>query len=457
MAEDEGLPRTKEGEAKDEELVKVKGFLETLEVPGKMEGKERERFVKRASRFFVRGGRLFRREPQGRHQLVIEYADRLRIIRQAHDDLDHKLYWQTRRRIADRFWWPTLEADVKWYVDTCHVCQTRELAKVVIPPVVVMPGGLFRKIHVDTFFLPKKSSGGWRYIVHGRCSLTGWPEWRGLTKETGQTVGRWLFEEVLCRWGAVEEIVSDNGPAMIAAIEWLAAKYKIHHIRISAYNSQANGVIERPHRDVREALIRVCEGNLAKIQHHAPYVFWAERTTIKRSTGLSPYQMAHGTEPLFPFDITEATWMMSPVMERMSRAELIAYRARQLEKREEDLAEIYDRVVAARYKSIQEFQHRSEKRIHDYDFQPGQLVLVKNKRYGKHDSPKWMPRYIGPMVVIKRTRGGAYRLAEVDGAVSRLKYAAFRLIPYYARSQTKLQVTEFVDREDAEAVEEQDE
>ena len=68
-----------------------------------------------------------------------------------------------------------------------------------------------------------------------------------------------------------------------------------------------------------------------------------------------------------------------------------------------------------------------------------------------------MPRYIGPMVVVKRTRGGAYRLAEVDGAVSRLRYAAFRLIPYYARSQTQLKVTEFVDKEDVDAVEEEDE
>ncbi|KDQ09752.1 hypothetical protein BOTBODRAFT_74665, partial [Botryobasidium botryosum FD-172 SS1] len=52
---------------------------------------------------------------------------------------------------------------------------------------------------------------GYRYIVHARCSLTSYPEWRALRTETGRTVGAFIFEELLCRWGAVAEIVTDNG------------------------------------------------------------------------------------------------------------------------------------------------------------------------------------------------------------------------------------------------------
>jgi len=39
------------------------------------------------------------------------------------------------------------------------------------------------------------------------------------------------------------------------------------------------------------------------------------------------------------------------------------------------------------------------------------------------------------MLVVHRTRGGAYILAELDGATSKLRYAAFRLVPYYPRTQ----------------------
>ena len=42
---------------------------------------------------------------------------------------------------------------------------------------------------------------------------------------------------------------------------------------------------------------------------------------------------------------------------------------------------------------------------------------------------------------------GAYRLSKLDGAVSRLRYAAFRLIPYHTRSPSFIPVTHVVDAE----------
>jgi len=45
-------------------------------------------------------------------------------------------------------------------------------------------------------------------------------------------------------------------------------------------------------------------------------------------------------------------------------------------------------------------------------------------------------------------QGGAYTLAEINGAVSHLKYVAFCLIPYHTHSQNHLEITEFVDVND---------
>jgi hypothetical protein len=67
-------------------------------------------------------------------------------------------------------------------------------------------------------------------------------------------IGMFIFEDILCRWSALEEIVTDNGPAFIEALNWLAEQYGIHHIRISLYNSQANGIVERRHLDVGKPL-----------------------------------------------------------------------------------------------------------------------------------------------------------------------------------------------------------
>ena len=117
------------------------------------------------------------------------------------------------------------------------------------------------------------------------------------------------------------------------------------------------------------------EGDEARWFKCAHSVFWAERVTILKSCGLSPYYMVHGVEPLFPFDITEVTFLVSlPEKEAFSSTDLIAWRARQLQKRVDDLAGMEEKILKARYHSAKEF-----KAIHtlkDFDFAVGSLVLV---------------------------------------------------------------------------------
>jgi hypothetical protein len=57
------------------------------------------------------------------------------------------------------------------------------------------------------------------------------------------------------------------------------------------------------------------------------------------------------------------------------------------------------------------------------------------------------------MVVLCRTRNGAYRLGELNGTISKLRYAAFRLIPYHARSHSFIPVTHVIDEDDLASLE----
>jgi transposase InsO family protein len=94
------------------------------------------------------------------------------------------------------------------------------------------------------------------------------------------------------------EIITDNGPAFVSALEQLADKYNIRHIRISPYNSQANGIVEHRHFDVREDIMKSAEGDESHWFKFMPSIFWAEWVTILKSCRLSPYYMVHGLEPL---------------------------------------------------------------------------------------------------------------------------------------------------------------
>ena len=86
-------------------------------------------------------------------------------------------------------------------------------------------------------------------------------------------LGDFIFEEILCRWGGVTEIVTDNGPAFVAAAAYLSEKYSIHHIKISPYNSKANGIVKQNHFNIYDSLMKTCNNEHSKWVNMAPLVF----------------------------------------------------------------------------------------------------------------------------------------------------------------------------------------
>jgi hypothetical protein len=120
-------------------------------------------------------------------------------------------------------------------------------------------------------------AGGFEHLVQACCTLTGYPEWRMLHKETTKTLQVFVFEELLCRWGPITEIVTNNVPAYRLTVNILAVKYGIHPIHISPYNSQANGIVKCRHHNVQEAIMKTCEGDDLRWYQVTHSVFWAER------------------------------------------------------------------------------------------------------------------------------------------------------------------------------------
>jgi len=81
--------------------------------------------------------------------------------------------------------------------------------------------------------------------------------------------------------------------------------------------------------------------------------------------------------------------------------------------------------------------------------------LVLNKKIKPDVDRKGKPCYFRPMVVVKHLQSSAYLLAEVNGAVSYLKFTVFWFISYHPCSQEYLEITEFVDSKDLGGVEEE--
>ena len=79
-----------------------------------------------------------------------------------------------------------------------------------------------------------------------------------------------------------------------------------------------------------------------------------------------------------------------------------------------------------------QFEKRHNATIRDFNFQKGDLVLMRNTAIEKSLNRKMHPQYIGPLIVISRNFGGAYIVCKLNGAVFDHPIAAFHLIPYFA-------------------------
>src|ERR1700733_2472085 len=61
-------------------------------------------------------------------------------------------------------------------------------------------------------------------------------------------------------------------------------------------------------------------------------------------------------------------------------------------------------------------------------------MLQQNSQIEYALDRKLKPRNLGPLIVISRTKGGVYILCKLDGTVLQRPIAAFRLVPYFART-----------------------
>ena len=423
----------------EQSLLDIFRFLTTLEAPNYTTPQEQRRFVKRATQFYVKSGIMWKRKKKGNPLRVILGKERReQLLDQAHEDLGHRGVQAVFETVRLRFYWPHLYSDVKHHVASCHECQIRSTKRVEIPLTISTPATLFSKIYIDIMLMPR--ARGYRYIVAARDDLSRAAEGRALKKANASSLAKFFWEQIYCRYGSVIQVVTDNGPEVKGAFDILLKRLKIPQVRISPYNSKANGVVERGHYTIREAIVKSCQGNIEIWPQKVPMAFFADRVSTSSVTGFSAYFLLHGVQPILSFDLAEATFMVNGFTSGMSSSDLLALRIRQLERHPADILQAAQTLRAARFKSKTQFEKRFHRKLKRSMYQSGDLVLVRNTAIEKELNRKTKPRYLGPFEVDRRTKGGSYVLKEMDGAILRQGVAAFRLYPYISRDSPSFEI-----------------
>jgi hypothetical protein len=422
-------------------------FLKTFSKPEHMSRLEFFQFKNKALMYSVVDGELYRRG--GAHMpmrlVVDDQKQRTEIIRQCHTELGHKGRESTYRRVSRAFFWKGYYHECQEYVASCVSYQKREANRMeeAIHPTYM--SSLWEKVSLDVTYLP--NDGGKRCLVVAREDLSGWVEARALANADAESIASFMWEEIVCRHGLFGRLVVDGGPENRGLAEAFVKKYGVKRVQISAYNSKANGAVERGHRSIVEALSKMGGGG-KRWRNNLAAVLLAERTSIHQPTGVSPFFLIYGREAILPYEVRYPVWRLLDWNKARTGEDLLALRARQLQLRDEDMEEIVLRKQRFREEGKEAFDQRHRLRLKE--IKKGDVVLVYHSKRAIDMSSdiKLSFRWLGPYKVSEAYQKGTYQLEEMDGTPLKGTYAGNRLKKFVFKDDAFQPVDEDSEDED---------
>src|SRR6201992_1144812 len=426
-----GIAKTQDQEKLLNEILR---YLVTRTEPLFDKQRDLDRFRNTAKQFYLEGVHMYRlREGQTPQVVIFPKKRRRAILWEMHEDNAHHGVWAVAQQITLRYYWPNMQEDIKYHIQSCHTCQLRSTKKMHLPITTSQPQRLFSKVYLDVMKMLKAQGKQW--LVACRDDLSGVTECKALKRDQAKAIAKFFYHRIILRYGTVLEVVTDNGTSFQKEFRALLQDYEIKQIAISPYNSQANGVVERGHFNIREALVKLCKRDITQWPNMVAAACYADRITIRRSTGFSPFYLLHGVHPFLPCDLADATFMVTEFKPGMTDEELLAARTRQLLRMPQDVERARQTLKKSRIRSKKAFDTKYARRLQVNKYKPGTLVLLRNNPVENTMSieRKTTDRYMGPCSVVRQTQGGSYILQELNGNILRHTVAAFRLIPYVKR------------------------
>ena len=205
------------------------------------------------------------------------------------------------------FWWPQLQKDAAEYVRRCDQCQK-------YAPLIHQPAGCLNPISspwpftqwgLDILRPFPRATGNHRFVLVAVDYFTKWAEVEALVNVRDVDVKKFVWKNIVIRFGVPDLLVSDNGLQFDnKAFRTFCSDLGIKSKYSTPTHPQSNGQAEAVNKTILNELKRRLDRAKGRWVEELPNVLWAYRTTPRRSTGETLFSLTYGVEAVILTEVS---------------------------------------------------------------------------------------------------------------------------------------------------------
>ncbi|XP_016195081.1 uncharacterized protein LOC107636060 [Arachis ipaensis] len=271
--------------------------------------KEEKRIKREAANYTIVTGQLYKRGFSQPLLKCIEPENTEYILREIHEGCcGHHVGGKTlaQKVIRAGYFWPTVIRDSIQIVKNCDKCQRHANIHQAAPHQLstISAERPFGTWGIDLVGPFPTAPGQLRYLIVAIDYYTKWIEAEPLSSITATQCRKFLWRQIITRFGIPEIVISDNGT------QFTDKKFRefleglcVSHRFISVEHPQTNRQVESANKIIVKGLKKRLDEDKGLWADELGSVLWSYRTTPQTTTGETPFRLTYGVEAVIPVEI----------------------------------------------------------------------------------------------------------------------------------------------------------
>nr|CAN67251.1 hypothetical protein VITISV_026553 [Vitis vinifera] len=343
-----------------------------------------------AARFTLIGGHLYKRSFTGPYLRCLSHSETQYVLAELHEGIcgNHSGGRSLAHRAHSQgYYWPTMKKDAATYVKKCDKCQR-------YAPIPHMPSETLKPVSSPWPFaqwdmdivgpLPAAPAQK-KFLFVATDYFSKWVEAEAYASIKDKDVTKFVWKNIVCRFGIPHTIIADNGPQFDSiAFQNFCSELSIQNSYSTPCYPQSNGQAEATNKTLITALKKRLEQAKGKWVEELPGAAKQDDASVELGRNLD-----------WADEVRESAAIRMADYQQMASAH-------------------YNRKV----------RHRS--------FKNGTLVLRKVfENTTERGTGKFQANWEGPYIVSKSSQSGAYHLQKLDGTPLLRPWNVSNLKQYY--------------------------